>query len=118
MSCGDILFHVGAYEEFQFTLQTCEGGTTTADDVSAATAITVYIVTRSNPPTTLASKACSSVFSGADWANGIVTGAFEGSDTSSITDYGWADVQVVAVIAGQSRVWHFKKAVNITGIAS
>jgi hypothetical protein len=118
MSCGDILFHVGAYEEFKLTLQTCEDGTVTADDISAATEVTVRVVTRSNPPTTLASKACTFGFSGADWANGIVTGAFEVSDTENITDYGWADVQVAVVIAGQSRVWHFKKAVNITGVGS
>ena len=110
---SDVLFHVGGYEDFSLTLQTNDGGVISADDVSAASAIAVSVITRDNPSTEIVSVAADSGFTGADWANGLVTGAFLSADTTGITSYGWHDVEVSVTIAGNVTYYRFDKAVKI-----
>lgn len=110
---SDVLFHVGGYEDFSLTLQTSVGGVSSTDDVSAASSIAVSVITRDNPSSEIVSITADSGFTGANWGNGLVTGAFLSVDTAGITSYGWHDIEVAVTIAGNVTFYRFEKAVKI-----
>jgi hypothetical protein len=115
----DTKFPAGGTNTFTLTCKRYNPQTqeSTAQDISAATEVIVYLATRSEPTATLASVTCSSGFSGADWANGIVTGAFDDSDTSTITDYGFANLVIKVTVGGEPEYFYSDdKAVKIVSV--
>ena len=99
----DLKFPAGGTNTFEFVCQRYEPDSLAyvVQDISAASEVLAYVVDRLQPSTELAVTTCSDVFSGADWTNGIVTGDFDDSVTSLITQYGYANIVVKVTIGGE-----------------
>jgi hypothetical protein len=103
-----LLFPAGGTVGFRFNCRRYNSATKVLvdQDISLATEVTAYLVNRNTPMSTLASQACSIGYAGADWENGVVTGAFDDSSTSLITTYGPANMVVRVVIAGEPEYFY------------
>jgi hypothetical protein len=111
--------YAGGTSEFSFTCYRSDGTTLTAHDVSAATEITATIIDRKTPSTALATSVCSIGYAGADWANGLVTGKFDNSDTALITEYGYANIEIKVTIAGEPEYFGSEdKSIKVVSVAT
>lgn len=114
-------FPAGGTVTFDFLVRRYNSRTKlyTIVDVSTASSIVAYLTDRQTPSSTLAQVTCSAAFSGADWSNGIVTGAFDNSGTSTITAYGYSNLVLEVTIAGEPEYFYSDdKAVRIVSVPS
>ena len=104
MTCSiDLRFPAGGTNSFKFVCQRYESATLSyvAQDISTASEVLAYVVNRSQPSVELAVTPCSDAFIDSDWSNGVVTGEFDNSVTSLITQYGYANIVIRVTIGGE-----------------
>lgn len=108
MSHKSNIFPVGGTNNFEFVCTRYNDDTDeyNTQNIESATEVTVYIVTRNQPSVTLASHICSPIYYFADWANGVVTGEFDNSVTSTIQHLGFANLVLKAMIAGEPEYFY------------
>jgi hypothetical protein len=102
------IFPLGGTNNFEFICRRYDEVTSSyaVHDVSSATEIIAYIVDRKQPSTTLTKYTCSPLYYFADWANGIITGEFDNSETSKITHLGYANLVIKATLAGEPEYFY------------
>lgn len=102
------LFPVGGTNTFEFVCRRYDPVTDSyiIKDISSATEVIAYITNRKQPSTTLTEYTCSPIYYFADWANGVVTGEFDNSETSKITHLGYANLVLKVIIAGEPEYFY------------